>query len=51
MNTYIKMQLNTLLRYLDSFEDACQLAATKDDGLIDRKEKKQLDRIKKATEK
>ena len=48
MNTYIKMQLNTMIQYLDSFEQACQIAATKDDGEIDPKEQKQLKKIKKA---
>ena len=48
MNTYIKMQLNTMIQYLDSFEQACQIAAAKDDGEIDPKEQKQLKKIKKA---
>ena len=48
MNTYIKMQLNTMIQYLDSFEQACEIAASKDDGMIDRREEKQLKRIKKA---
>ena len=46
MNTYIKMQLNTMIQYLDSFEQACEIAASKDDGMIDRREEKQLKRIK-----
>ena len=48
MNSYIKMQLNTMIQYLDSFEQACQIAATRDDGQIDRKEEKQLRRIRKS---
>ena len=48
MNTYIKMQLNTMIQYLDSFEQACHIAAAKDDGEIDPKEQKQLKKIKKA---
>ena len=48
MNRYIKMQLNTMIQYLDSFEQACQIAAAKDDGEIDPKEQKQLKKIKKA---
>ena len=48
MNTYIKMQLNTMIQYLNSFEQACQIAAAKDDGEIDPKEQKQLKKIKKA---
>lgn len=48
MNTYIKMQLNTMIQYIDSFQQACEVAATQDDGVIDRREKRQLDRIKRA---
>lgn len=48
MNSYIKMQLNTMIRYLDSFEQACEIAATRDDGQIDRKEEKQLCKIRKS---
>ncbi len=50
MNTYLKMQLNTMISYLDSFEKACQLSAMKDDGTIDRQEQKQLTKIRKACE-
>ena len=48
MNSYIKMQLNTMIQYLDSFEQACEIAATRDDGQIDRKEEKQLHKIRKS---
>ena len=48
MNTYIKMQLNTMIQYVDSFQQACEMAASQDDGVIDRRERKQLERIKKA---
>lgn len=50
MNYYIKMQLNNMLRSLDAFEDACKLAALKDDGIIDSREQKQLVKIRKAAE-
>ena len=50
MNSYIKMQLNTMIQYLDSFEQACQIAAIKDDGTIDKAEKKQLEKIRAAAE-
>lgn len=50
MNSYIKMQLNTMIQYLDSFEQACELAASKDDGEIDRNEQKQLRKIRKSVE-
>ncbi|MBQ6654420.1 MAG: hypothetical protein IJM79_02730 [Erysipelotrichaceae bacterium] len=49
MNTYIKMQLNNMMSYLSGFEQACEMAAMKDDGVIDKKERKQIDRIKKAS--
>ena len=48
MNSYIKMQLNTMIQYVDSFQLTCELAAMKDDGIIDRKEEKQLKKIRKA---
>lgn len=50
MNSYIKMQLNTMLQYLDSFEQACQMAAMEDDGTIDNAEIKQIEKIQKACE-
>ncbi|MBR0474583.1 MAG: hypothetical protein IJJ19_06235 [Erysipelotrichaceae bacterium] len=50
MNSYIKMQLNTMLQYLDSFEQACQMAAMEDDGTIDKAERKQIEKIQKACE-
>ncbi len=48
MNTYIRMQLNNMMSYLNGFEQACQMAACEDDGRIDKQERKQLDQIKKA---
>lgn len=50
MNSYIKMQLNTMIQYLDSFEQACKIAAIKDDGTVDKAEKKQLDKIMAAVD-
>ncbi|MBO4218975.1 MAG: hypothetical protein IKX74_00850 [Erysipelotrichaceae bacterium] len=49
MNTYIKMQLNNMISYLNGFEQACEMAAMKDDGVIDRSEERQLERIRKAS--
>ncbi|MCR5066799.1 MAG: hypothetical protein K6A14_01925 [Erysipelotrichaceae bacterium] len=49
MNTYIKMQLNNMISYLSGFEQACEMAAKEDDGVIDNRERKQIDRIKKAS--
>ena len=50
MNTYIKMQLNTMIRYIESFEQACVVAATQDDGVIDSHERRQLAKIKRAAD-
>ena len=48
MNVYIKMQLNNMIRYVDSFQKTCELAAATDDGQIDENERKQLEQIRKA---
>ena len=50
MNSYIKMQLNTMLQYLDSFEQACEMAAMRDDGTVDKTERKQIEKIRSACE-
>ncbi|MBQ9037565.1 MAG: hypothetical protein IJ115_08945 [Erysipelotrichaceae bacterium] len=50
MNSYIKMQLNTMLQYLDSFEQACEMAAMRDDGTVDKAERKQIEKIRSACE-
>ena len=49
MNTYIKMQLNNMMSYLSGFEQACEMATMQDDGVIDNRERKQIDKIKKAS--
>jgi hypothetical protein len=51
MDTYIKMQLNNMMSYLNGFEQACEIAAMRDDGVIDKQERKQIDQIKKACRK
>lgn len=51
MNKYIKTQIEYMLMTLKNFDTACQLAALEDDGKIDRTERKQLDQLKKVTEK
>ncbi len=48
MNTYIRMQLNNMMSYLNGFEQACEMTAMRDDGVIDKQEKKQVEQIKKA---
>ncbi|MBR4743988.1 MAG: hypothetical protein IK082_07350 [Oscillospiraceae bacterium] len=49
MNTFMSMQINNMLMYLSSFEDAMIMAAKKDDGKIDRREQKQIDEIRRAS--
>ena len=51
MNTYMSMQINNTLTYLSSFEAAMIMAAKKDDGKIDRREQKQIDKIRRASAK
>ena len=48
MNTYIRMQLNNMMSYLNGFEQACEMASMRDDGVIDKQERKQVEQIKKA---
>lgn len=50
MNTYMAMQINTMLAYLSSFESAMVMAAKKDDGKMDRREQKQIEEIRRASE-
>ncbi len=49
MNTYMSMQINTMLSYLSSFEAAIVMAAKKDDGKIDRDEQKKIKEIQHAS--
>lgn len=50
MNHYIHAQILNMQAMAKSFCQACELAATKDDGKISRDEAKQLKRIKAAVE-
>lgn len=50
MNTYIKAQITQMQTTVKVFLQACELGALKDDGTIDRDERKMLDRINKASE-
>ena len=50
MNTYMAMQINTMLAYLSSFESAMVMAAKKDDGKMDRRDQKQIEEIRRASE-
>ncbi|MBQ4252814.1 MAG: hypothetical protein IJS38_03010 [Erysipelotrichaceae bacterium] len=49
MNTYLKMQINTMIQYVNAFEKSCELAAAQDDGQIDKVEQRQLDKIRAAS--
>ena len=49
MNAYMKMQIRTMIQYVTSFEKSCELAAQQDDGQIDRREEKQLAKIRAAS--
>ena len=49
MNDYIEMQIKNMLSMSKTFEQACELAAMKNDGRIDAAEAKTLKKIKAAT--
>lgn len=51
MNDYIEMQIRNMLSMSKTFEQACTLAAMKNDGKIDEAEAKTLKKIKAATAK
>lgn len=51
MNSYIKAQILNITTMTKTFEQACEMAAIKDDGQISREEEKQLKKIKTASQK
>lgn len=51
MNSYIKAQILNITTMTKTFEQACEIAAMKDDGQISREEEKQLKKIKAASQK
>lgn len=51
MNSYIKAQILNITTITKTFEQACEIAAMKDDGQISREEEKQLKKIKAASQK
>lgn len=51
MNNYIKAQILNITTMTKTFEQACEMAAMKDDGKISREEEKQLKKIKAASQK
>lgn len=51
MNYYIDAQITNMITMVKTFEQSCKMAATKNDGTIDRAEEKQLKKISAATQK
>ena len=51
MNSYIKAQILNITTMTKTFEQACEMAAMKDDGKISREEEKQLKKIEAASHK
>ena len=49
MNTFLKAQIDNMINTLDVSETSCEMAAIQDDGVIDKKEDKALQKLKKAT--
>lgn len=49
MNTYIAAQIANMQTMVKTFEQSCVLAATKNDGQIDREELKTLKKIEAAS--
>lgn len=49
MNQYISAQIFNMTAMAKTFEQSCRLAATKDDGQIDKQEEKMLKQIHDAT--
>jgi len=50
MNSYIQAQILNITTMTKTFEQACELAAMKDDGKLSREEEKQLKKIKAASQ-
>ncbi len=50
MNSYIRAQILNITTMTKTFEQACELAAMKDDGKVSREEEKQLKKIKAASQ-
>lgn len=50
MNSYIDAQILNMINMVKTFEQSCKMAATKNDGQIDKAEEKQLKKIYAATQ-
>lgn len=51
MNTYIESQIMNMKVMVKTFEASCRMAATKNDGTIEKTEEKQLKKISAACDK
>ena len=50
MNQYIKYQIDNMVMIAKTFEQSCKMSALKNDGIIEKDEKRQIDKINKVTE-
>lgn len=50
MNTFMSIQVANMITNLKLFEEAIQLAAYRDDGVLSKEEEKQLKALRKAIE-
>ena len=50
MNSYIEAQIINMITMVKTFEQSCKMAATKNDGQIDKAEEKQLKKLNTATQ-
>ena len=51
MNFYIDAQITNMIAMKKTFEQSCELAAVKNDGIISRDEEKQIKKLKAVTQK
>lgn len=51
MNSYIRLEITNQMMNCRNFLLACNQAAYKDDGKLDKQEKKQLEKLEKVTQK
>ena len=50
MNQYIKYQIDNMVTIAKTFEQSCKMSALKNDGIIEKDEQRQIDKINKVTE-
>lgn len=50
-NLLLISQIKTMILNLNNFLKGCEIAAIKDDGKVSKEEQRQLDQIRKATDK